>query len=68
MTNPSELGKLIPPYGGITNCANEECQRELNEELGAFMFRWLVTNKLCVLCGSCALYAENDSNFMLVAL
>lgn len=66
-----QLGRLLPPYGGISHCANEDCQCALTEELGAFMFKVVSTDKLCVLCGSCAIAVEllpAPKEFVLVAL
>ena len=64
------LGRLRPDYGGSTHCANVDCQGELNEEIGAFLFRDLESDKLVVLCGNCTAYVElhHRQRFMLVAL
>ena len=67
----SELGRIRPPYGGVTRCAAQECESpELGEELGAYLFRDLETDKMLVFCGSCAAYVElhRQDRFLLIAL
>lgn len=65
----SELGKLVPPYP-VEQCANADCLRALDEAEGAYLFKVLDDDKLCVFCDDCARHVElNASNqFMLVAL
>lgn len=70
----STPGKILPPYGGVTNCANTDCERELNEDPdkgdGAFLFKIHESGKVCVFCGDCARYVElnNREEFTLIAL
>ena len=65
-----ELGRIQPPYGGRSDCASASCQRELTEEVGAFLFNDLETNKLIIFCGTCAVYVElnRKDRWVLVAL
>lgn len=66
----SEPGRLLPDYGGITNCANSDCRRELDEEVGAYLFKAHDDGKICVFCGDCARYVELNAReqFSLIAL
>jgi hypothetical protein len=55
----AELGRLLPDYGGVTQCAASICQSpELNEEIGAYLYKDLESGKLCVFCGNCARHVE----------
>lgn len=50
-----EDGRVLPPYGGCTRCADSTCQARLDEEAGAYLFTDRTTGKLVVFCGDCAL-------------
>lgn len=65
-----ELGRLVAPYGGVTHCGASECRAELNEEVGAYLYRDLETGNLVILCGSCGAYVElhRRDRFLLIAL
>lgn len=68
----AQLGKLLPPYGGIKLCANSTCQQELDEEksAGAFMFRDLESGKMVIFCGQCApgIELNHSTRFLLIPL
>ena len=66
----AEPGRLMPDYGGVEVCALSTCQKPLGEELGAYLYKDLESNKLVVFCGDCARYVElnHDHRFKLVAL
>jgi hypothetical protein len=66
----AELGRLLPPYGGVKSCAASHCQAELIEEIGAYMYRDLDTGKLVIFCGDCGRHVElnHPERFKLVAL
>jgi hypothetical protein len=70
----STPGKLEPPYGGVTNCANTTCERELSEDAdkgdGAYLFKNHASGKVCVFCGDCARHVElnHREQFTLIAL
>lgn len=53
-----EPGRLLPPYGGQTHCQAAECQRLLDEEVGAYWFTEVETRKWVVFCGATAAYVE----------
>lgn len=70
-STPSELGRLLPDYGGVKRCASDICKDPpLGEEKGAYLYRDLTTDKLVVFCGDCARFAELNlpERFKLVAL
>lgn len=68
----SQLGKVLPPYGGIERCALSTCQEQLDEEktAGAFMFRDLESGKLVLFCGKCApgIELDHSQRFLLIPL
>jgi hypothetical protein len=64
-------GRVLPPYGGIKNCAADICKDPpLNEEKGAYMYKDLETGKLVIFCGDCARHVElnHRERFLLVPL
>jgi hypothetical protein len=65
----STLGKLVPPYP-VEHCANSDCQRPLGPDDGAYLFKNLTSEGLCVFCEDCAAYVELNARttFALVAL
>lgn len=70
----SELGKVLPPYGGIEHCANVDCPHPDEvatlDQHGAYLYRDLDSDKLLLFCGDCARHAELNAaeRFKLVAL
>ena len=64
-----EYGRLVPPYSQ-THCQAEECGRELDEEIGAYLFTDLDSNKLVIFCGATATYIDlhRRDRFALVML
>ena len=65
-----ELGRVVPPYGGVKTCRNDDCQRTLDEEHGVYMHTDRETGKIIMFCGPCSMQAQmHDSlRFPLVAL
>lgn len=55
----SELGRVLPPYGGQTKCAASDCgNSELNEVNRVYLHRDLERDKIVLLCGPCSAQAE----------
>lgn len=54
---PPEFGRLRPPYA-VTHCQAAECERVLDEEVGAYLFTDMETRKLVVFCGDTARWVE----------
>ena len=53
-----EEGRLKPPYLGKSKCRNDECRRELNEEVGAYLHKDRKIEKAIVFCSDCSLKAQ----------
>jgi hypothetical protein len=65
----SELGKLRAPYP-VEHCANVACPHGGALDSGAYLYRDLESDKLCVFCSNCGAYVELNAEhrFKLVAL
>lgn len=61
------LGKLAPPYP-VDHCSRADCQGPLDG--GAYLYKDLESDKLCVFCDDCARDVElnHGHRFKLVAL
>jgi hypothetical protein len=64
-----EPGRLAEPYP-VQRCGHVDCINDGSFDSGAYLYRDLDMDKLVVLCGDCARYAElvAPTRFVLIAL
>lgn len=58
MTDLSDEGRILPPYGGETNCKSDSCRKPFSEDVGVYLHKNRETMKFLLLCGDCSLKAQ----------